>query len=78
MTREDTTAITLTARTFCTLMAIAATFNLDIRQINALNVFVNSEINEEVYTWMADGFSESGYIYQLQRALYSLYRSPYL
>jgi hypothetical protein len=65
MTREDTAAITLAARTFCTLMAIAAAFDLDIRQIDALNAFVNSEIDEEVYTWMADGFSESGYVYQL-------------
>jgi hypothetical protein len=78
MTREDTAATTLTVRTFHTLIAIAATFNLDIRQINALNVFINSEIDKEVYTWMADRFSESSYIYQLQRALYSLCRSPHL
>lgn len=63
MTREDTTATTLAACTFRTLMAIAAAFDLDIRQINALNAFVNSEINEEVYTWMAQGFSEPGYVY---------------
>jgi hypothetical protein len=78
MTREDTAATTLAARTFRTLMAIAAAFDLDIRQIDALNAFVNSEIDEEVYTWMADGFSESGYVYQLQRAHYGLRRSPRL
>lgn len=78
MTREDTAATTLAARTFRTLMAIAAAFDLDIRQIDALNAFVNSEIDEEVYTWMAQGFSEPGYVYQLKRALYGLRRSPRL
>lgn len=63
MTCEDTAAITLAACTFHTLIAIAAVFDLDIRQINALNAFVNSEINKEVYTWMAQGFLEPGYIY---------------
>jgi hypothetical protein len=61
MTHDDTAAATLAARTFRTLMAIAAVFDLDIRQIDAVNAFVNSELDEEVYTWMAEGFSEYGY-----------------
>ncbi|KAF7134045.1 hypothetical protein CNMCM5793_005625 [Aspergillus hiratsukae] len=36
------------------------------------------ELDEEVYTWMAEGFSEYGYVYQLQRALYGLRKSPRL
>ncbi|KAF7174442.1 hypothetical protein CNMCM5623_007239 [Aspergillus felis] len=78
MTRDDTTAATLAARTFRTLMAIAAVFDLDIRQIDAVNAFVNSLLDEEVYTYMAEGFSEPGFVYRLRRALYGLRRAPRL
>jgi hypothetical protein len=44
-------------------MAIAAVFDLDIQQIDAVNAFVNSELDEEVYTYMAEGFSKYSYIY---------------
>ncbi|KAF7134041.1 hypothetical protein CNMCM5793_005621 [Aspergillus hiratsukae] len=74
MTRDDTAATTFAAKACRTLMAIAAAFNLDIGQIDAVNAFVNSKLGEEVYTWMADRFSEHGYVYQLQRDLYSLRR----
>jgi hypothetical protein len=72
MTHNNTTAATLAARTFRTLIAIAAVFDLDIRQIDAVNAFVNSKLDKEVYTYIAEGFSEYSYIYQLKRALYGL------
>lgn len=53
-------------------------FDLDIQQIDAVNAFINSELDEEVYTRMAEGFSEYGYVYLLKQALYSLRRAPRL
>jgi hypothetical protein len=63
ITYNNTTAATLAARTFRTLIAIAAVFDLDIRQIDAVNAFVNSKLDKEVYTYIAEGFSEYSYIY---------------
>jgi hypothetical protein len=43
-------------------MALAVVFNLDIHQLDATNAFVNSFLDEEVYTQMAARYSEQGYI----------------
>jgi hypothetical protein len=37
-------------------MAIAAKFNLKTRQLDAVNAFINSPIDEEVYVSYPDGF----------------------
>jgi hypothetical protein len=59
-------------------MALAAVFDINIRQLDATNAFVNTMLDEEVYTHMAEGYSESGYVWQLNRALYGPWRSPRL
>lgn len=48
-TDEETYAATLAARTFRALMAIAAAFDLEIRQYDAVNAFTNSELTESIY-----------------------------
>jgi hypothetical protein len=78
MTREDKAAATLAARTFRTLMAIAAAFDLEIKQYDALNAFVNSELDEIVYIEFPEGFCEPGYVLILNKALYGLRRAPRL
>jgi hypothetical protein len=60
------------------LMALAAKWDLEIRQLNAVNVFSNSELDEEVYIELSDGFKISGKVGRLLRAFYSLRRLPLL
>jgi hypothetical protein len=59
-------------------MALAARWDLEIRQLNAVNAFLNSELDEEVYVELLDGFKISGKVGRLLRALYGLRRSPLL
>ncbi|EEA25069.1 conserved hypothetical protein [Talaromyces marneffei ATCC 18224] len=75
---RDTYAATLAARSFRTFMAIAARFDLELKQYDAVNAFVNAKLDEEIFMRMAPGYRESGKIYQLNKALYGLRRSPLL
>lgn len=59
-------------------MSLAAVFDLKIVQFDAVNAFVNSELDKDVYTYFPDGFREAGKIMKLKRALYGLRRSPRL
>ena len=59
-------------------MAIAAYFNLDIHQFDAVNAFCNAFLNEDVYVRYPDGFQVPGSCLKLIRALYSLPKSPLL
>ena len=45
-------------------------------QIDAISAFTNGILDEEVYTYLPDGFKQPGKVLQLQRALYGLRRSP--
>ena len=60
------------------MMLLAAVFDLKIIQFDAVNAFVNSELDEDVYTFFLDGFREAGKVIKLKRALYGLCRSPRL
>ena len=54
---QDTYAATLAARVFRALMAIAAYFDLDIYQFDAINAFTNAYLDEDVFVRFPDGFS---------------------
>lgn len=75
---DETYAATLASKTFRALMAITAYFDLDTEQLDAVNAFTNSRIDEEVYVRCADGYKEQGKCWKLNRALYGLRRSPLL
>jgi len=75
---HDTYAATLAAKTFRLLMAIIAYFDLETVQLDAVNAFANSHLDELVYTDYPDGFEEYGRVLRLLRALYGLRRSPVL
>lgn len=75
---ESTYAATLAGRSFRTMMAIAARFDLDLLQFDAVNAFVNADIDETVFMRMPPGYQKSGEIYRLRKALYGLRRSPLL
>ena len=71
-------ASTLAARSFCTLMAIAAQFDLELIQYDVVNAFVNADLNQEVYMKMPPGYRKPGMILLLRKALYGLREAPLL
>jgi hypothetical protein len=55
-TEKDNYAATLAIRYFRALMAIAAAFDLEIVQLDALNAFLNSDIDEEITVEAPPGY----------------------
>lgn len=75
---EETYAHTLAARSLRTILAVAAHFDLECRQFDVVNAFLNSNVSGEVYCQMPPGFKEDGKVLQLIKALYGLRESPLL
>jgi hypothetical protein len=73
-----TRATTLASTTFRTLMAMTARFDLETRQLNVINAFVNCDLNKVVYMRLLPGFEKPGKVLLLRKALYRLRRSPLL
>jgi hypothetical protein len=78
ITAQDTYAATLASRSFRLLMAIAAKYNLELRQYDITNAFVHALLDREVYMRMPQGYRKPGTILKLQKALYGLRISPLL
>jgi hypothetical protein len=57
---KDTRATILAARIFQLLMAIVAIFDFETEQLDAINAFINSLINELVYIKFLPGFGKKG------------------
>jgi hypothetical protein len=74
-TEQETYAVILTTRVFRILMAIAAYFDLDIFQLDAVSVFTNADLDEEVYIRCPDRFIKEGFCLLLLKALYGLLRA---
>ena len=53
-------------------MAIAAAFDLEIQQYDAVNAFINTKLSKLVYCYCLEGFNQDGYILELLKALYRL------
>ena len=75
---ENTYAATLAGRSFRTLIAIAARFDLELIQYDAVNAFVNAGLEEDVFMKMPPGHRRTGTILKLNKALYGLRKSPLL
>ncbi|RYP53215.1 hypothetical protein DL770_011001 [Monosporascus sp. CRB-9-2] len=75
---ENTYASTLAERSFRTLIAIAARFDLKLIQYDAVNAFVNAKLDKEIYMKMPPGYRKPGTILRLLKALYGLRESPLL
>ena len=75
---ESTYAATLAGRSFRTLIAIAARFDLGLLQYDAVNAFVNARLEEDMSMKMPPGHRRNGTILKLNKALYGLRRSPLL
>ncbi|KAL2137577.1 hypothetical protein VTI28DRAFT_8991 [Corynascus sepedonium] len=75
---QNTYAATLAGRSFRAIMAIAARFDLELLQYDAVNAFVNANLDEDVFMRMPPGHRRHGTILKLNKALYGLRRSPLL
>ncbi|KAI1840359.1 hypothetical protein JX266_013452 [Neoarthrinium moseri] len=71
-----TRATTLAANSLRILLAITAQFDLDTTQLDAVNAFVQANIDEEVYMKYPPGCEKEGMVLRLEKALYGLRRSP--
>jgi hypothetical protein len=78
ITSQDTYAATLASRSFRMLAAIAAKYNLELRQWDVANAFVHATIDREIYMRMPNGYRKPGTILRVQKALYGLRISPLL
>ncbi|RYP68913.1 hypothetical protein DL771_006402 [Monosporascus sp. 5C6A] len=74
----DTYASTLAGRSFRALMAIAARFDLELKQYDAVNAFVNANLPYEVFIKTPPGYPQRGKILLIRKALYGLKESPLL
>jgi Reverse transcriptase (RNA-dependent DNA polymerase) len=73
-----TRVTTLASTTFRTLMAITAKFDLETQQMDAVNAFVNCDLDETVFMKFPPGFEKPNKVLRLRKALYGLRRSPLL
>lgn len=78
ITSQDTYAATLAGRSFHLLMAIAAKYNLELKQFDITNAFVHAPLDREVYMRMPQRYQKPSTILKLQKALYRLRISPAL
>jgi len=79
ITEKETYAATLAAASFRLLMIIVVAFDLEMIQLDAVNAFLNSRIDdEEIYIRYPNGFEKANRILRLLRGLYGLKRSPLL
>ena len=66
----------LALRTFRSLMAIAAAYDLETMQFDAVNVFTNSDLDKTVYIEFPDRFGITSIYLLLLKILYSLKKIP--
>ena len=78
--KQDVAAITGAYKTFCMLMALVAAFDLNVIQLDAVNAFINADLDEDIYISCPDGYKEAGrdICLKLRKALYGLRKSPKL
>jgi hypothetical protein len=69
---QNTYATTFAAKTFRALMIISIAFDLKIWQYDAINAFINNEIDEELYNECSNDFSRLDYCWKLNKVLYEL------
>ncbi|KAE9572511.1 hypothetical protein CGMCC3_g11506 [Colletotrichum fructicola] len=75
---RDTYAATLAGMSFRILMALAARFDMELLQYDAVNAFVHATLDETVFMQLPPGYRRPGVILRLQKALCGLRRSPIL
>jgi hypothetical protein len=75
---EENYAATLATRSFRAVLSIAARFDLEMKQFDAVNAFVNANIDDDVFMELPVGYRKRGRALKLNKALYGLRKSPLL
>ncbi|KLP04001.1 Uncharacterized protein LW94_14520 [Fusarium fujikuroi] len=78
---DDTYAATLAGKSFRTLIAIAAKYDLELLQYDAVNAFVNAKLQSNVFMKLPPGYrsgEKQDRILLLHKALYGLRIAPLL
>jgi len=57
-------------------LSIAAARNMRVRQLDVPQAFIQSELHEDVYMEMPEGFAQPGMVCRLLKSLYGLKQSP--
>ena len=74
----STKTTTLTTTSFQILLTLIAKFDLETFQIDTVNAFVYTDLNELVYIKNPPGFPALRTIFKLNKTLYNFKRSPLL
>ncbi|OOQ85189.1 Reverse transcriptase RNA-dependent DNA polymerase [Penicillium brasilianum] len=69
---QDARTSTLAARTFRTLIALMTKFDLETFQMDAVNAFLNSKLDQDVFCRYPPGLGSTGKVLRLKRAVYGL------
>jgi hypothetical protein len=77
-TEEETYAATLAAQTFRAIIAIACTFDLEVRQFDVVAAYSNAELEQPLTAHLPEGFKQKGKCLQVIKALYGLQESALL
>ena len=78
-----TRATTLSSPIIRILLSIAARYDMELRQIDIVNAFVNADLDRPVYMWPPPGYRRrhehnNRIVWALDKALYGLRQSPRL
>ena len=69
---QDVYAIILTFKMFKILMILMIVFHLKMKQFDAINVFFNSDYNENVYCYMFENYNIYNKMLKNLKALYDM------
>jgi hypothetical protein len=72
---QNVYAATLASKIFRMMMTLVADFHLKIRQLNAVNVFLNVFNDEKIYCHLSNEYKQFKKILKLLRALYEQRKS---
>jgi hypothetical protein len=75
---EENCAITTSARVLRMIIVLMAMYDLDLKQQDIVNAFLNAILYEPVYIRMPPGHGIPRKIWKLLRALYGLWKLPRL
>lgn len=78
ISNEEKRAATLAVRTARMMFALVAMYDLELKQLDVVNAFLNSDLDDDVYTALPEGFGRNGKVWKLSKALYGLRISPRL
>ena len=78
MNIQNVYAVILTFKIFRSLMTFVAAFELEIRQLNVVNAFLNASNDEKIYCFLPDDYRQSEKIMKMFRVLYDQRKFPLL